>query len=182
MFNSRGFKDAAAKKGAELEASLLKASENGKWPIVCDTSPCLSQIKSSLSDPALRWAGGYWQLWGGVLTGPRACGWQSVPMCQLPTCCTLRASMPRSDSTPRELVRHLLLDKQLTGPVLPPYRRFSLYEPVEFVRHFLLDKLEFSKVRDSVAVHIPCSSKKMGIEESFMKVGAALCPAALCCA
>ncbi len=49
--------------------------------------------------------------------------------------------------------------------------RFSLYEPVEFIRHFLLDKLEFSRVRDSVAVHIPCSSKKMGIEESFMKVG-----------
>ena len=58
MFNSRGFKDAAAKKGAELEASLLKASENGKWPIVCDTSPCLSQIKAGLSDPALWWVGG----------------------------------------------------------------------------------------------------------------------------
>ncbi|KAI3429690.1 hypothetical protein D9Q98_005775 [Chlorella vulgaris] len=105
MFNSRGFKDAAAKKGAELEASLLKASEGGKWPIVCDTSPCLSQIKAGLSDPALR---------------------------------------------------------------------FSLYEPVEFIRHFLLDKLEFSRVRENVAVHIPCSSKKMGIEESFMKV-ASLC-------
>ena len=26
-------------------------------------------------------------------------------------------------------------------------------------------------MRDSIAVHIPCSSKKMGIEESFMKVG-----------
>ena len=109
MFNSRGFKDAAAKKGAELEAALLKASENGgrlagvgatwaagwraggrrrrrrqalalaspqasahaslpahppppthpslgagKWPIVCDTSPCLAQVKAGLSDPALR--------------------------------------------------------------------------------------------------------------------------------
>jgi D-lactate dehydrogenase len=105
MFNSRGFKDAAAKKGAELEAALLKASEGGKWPIVCDTSPCLAQIKSGLSDPALR---------------------------------------------------------------------FSLYEPVEFIRHFLLDKLEFQRVRDSIAVHIPCSSKKMGIEESFMKV-ASMC-------
>lgn len=105
MFNSRGFKDSAARKGAELEAAILKASEGGKYPVVCDTSPCLSQIKAGLSDPALR---------------------------------------------------------------------FSLYEPVEFIRHFLLDKLEFSKVRDSVAVHVPCSSKKMGIEESFMKV-ASLC-------
>lgn len=105
MFNSRGFKDAAATKGAELEAAILKASENGKYPVVCDTSPCLSQIKAGLSDPALR---------------------------------------------------------------------FSLYEPVEFIRHFLMDKLEFSKVRDNVAVHVPCSSKKMGIEESFMKV-ASMC-------
>lgn len=101
MFNSRGFKDAAVKKGSELEAALMKASEGGKYPIVMDTSPCLSQVKASLSDPALR---------------------------------------------------------------------FSLYEPVEFIRHFLMDKLEFNKVRDSVAVHVPCSSKKMGIEESFMKV------------
>jgi hypothetical protein len=60
MFNSRGFKEAAGKKGAELEAALLKASENGKWPIVCDTSPCLAQIKAGLSDPALRWARRCW--------------------------------------------------------------------------------------------------------------------------
>jgi D-lactate dehydrogenase len=56
MFNSRGFKDAAAAKGAELEAALLEASENGKIPIVCDTSPCLSQIKSQIAEPALRFA------------------------------------------------------------------------------------------------------------------------------
>lgn len=54
MFNSRGFKDAAAAKSAELEAALAKASEGGKLPIVCDTSPCLSQIKGSLTDPKLR--------------------------------------------------------------------------------------------------------------------------------
>jgi D-lactate dehydrogenase len=105
MFNSRGFKPAAEKKGAELEAALMKASENGKYPIVCDTSPCLSQIKAGLNAPDLK---------------------------------------------------------------------FSLYEPVEFIRHFLLDKLEFNKVRDSVAVHVPCSSKKMGIEDSFMQV-ASMC-------
>jgi len=105
MFNSRGFKDAAAKKGSELEKALLKASENGKYPVVCDTSPCLAQIKSGLSEPDLR---------------------------------------------------------------------FSLYEPVEFIRHFLLDKLEFTKIKDSVAIHVPCSSKKMGIEDSFMKV-ASMC-------
>ena len=56
MFNSRGFAPAASKKMADLEASLLKASDDGKIPIVCDTSPCLMQIKTSLSTPALRFA------------------------------------------------------------------------------------------------------------------------------
>lgn len=46
--------------------------------------------------------------------------------------------------------------------------RFALYEPVEFVHHFLANKLEFTKVRDSIAIHVPCSSKKMGIADSFM--------------
>jgi len=44
MFNSRGFKDAAASKGAALQKALLDASEDGKLPIVVDTSPCLSQV------------------------------------------------------------------------------------------------------------------------------------------
>ena len=54
MFNSRGFKGAAATKGQEFEDALLKASENGKLPIVMDTSPCLAHMKSSLSSPALK--------------------------------------------------------------------------------------------------------------------------------
>lgn len=70
----------------------------------------------------------------------------------------------------------------LPHPPPPTRGRFSLYEPVEFIRHFLLDKLEFSRVRDSVAVHIPCSSKKMGIEETFMKVGLPRLPRRACCA
>lgn len=56
MFNTRGLKEAANKKGSELEAALLEASEGGKIPIVCDTSPCLSQIKASISEPSLRFA------------------------------------------------------------------------------------------------------------------------------
>lgn len=56
MFNSRGFASAAAKKMTALEASLLEASDGGKVPIICDTSPCLAQIKTSLSTPALRFA------------------------------------------------------------------------------------------------------------------------------
>ncbi len=33
-----------------------------------------------------------------------------------------------------------------------------------------MDKLEWSKVRDNVAIHVPCSSKKMGIEAAFNAV------------
>lgn len=59
---------------------------------------------------------------------------------------------------------------QIKAGISEPGLRFALYEPVEFIRHFLVDKLEFNKVRDTVAVHVPCSSKKMGIEESTMKL------------
>jgi D-lactate dehydrogenase len=105
MFNSRGFKPTAARKTAELEAALLKASDGGKLPIVVDTSPCLAQLKGDLTAPELK---------------------------------------------------------------------FALYDPVEFIRRFLVDKLEFSQVRESVAVHVPCSSKKLGLEEAFVQV-ASLC-------
>lgn len=93
MFNSRGLKDVAGVKAAELEQAILKASENGKYPVVCDTSPCLSTMKQSFTSPELK---------------------------------------------------------------------FSLYEPLEFVDKFLLDKLEFEKTQKNIAIHIPCSSKKMG--------------------
>ena len=48
--------------------------------------------------------------------------------------------------------------------------RFNLYEPVEFISRHLLDKLEWTQVRDNVAIHVPCSSKKMGIEAAFNAV------------
>eukprot|EP00217_Crustomastix_stigmatica_P007397 CAMPEP_0183793250 /NCGR_PEP_ID=MMETSP0803_2-20130417/3086_1 /TAXON_ID=195967 /ORGANISM="Crustomastix stigmata, Strain CCMP3273" /LENGTH=1128 /DNA_ID=CAMNT_0026037623 /DNA_START=16 /DNA_END=3400 /DNA_ORIENTATION=- len=101
MFNSRGFKETAAVKRMDLEEELMKASNGGKYPIVCDTSPCLSTIKSELQNPELT---------------------------------------------------------------------FALYDPVDFVSNFLLDKLEFEQKKESVAVHVPCSSKKMGTEATFMRI------------
>jgi D-lactate dehydrogenase len=101
LFNSRGFKDTALTKAAQMEEALLEASENGKYPIVVDTSPCLAEIKGSLQNPALR---------------------------------------------------------------------FSLYEPAEFIANHLLDKLEFNKVKKHVAIHVPCSSKKLGVEQTFTKL------------
>ena len=101
LFNSRGFKDTAITKAAQMEEALLEASENGKYPIVVDTSPCLAEIKGSLQNPALR---------------------------------------------------------------------FSLYEPAEFIANHLLDKLEFNKVKKHIAIHVPCSSKKLGVEQTFTKL------------
>lgn len=101
LFNSRGFKSTALAKGTDMEHALLEASEGGKWPIVVDTSPCLAQIKESLSAPSLR---------------------------------------------------------------------FALYEPTEFIANHLVDKLEWKKVRDNIAIHVPCSSKKLGVEKTFQQI------------
>uniref|UniRef100_A0A7S0X8B5 D-lactate dehydrogenase (cytochrome) n=1 Tax=Mantoniella antarctica TaxID=81844 RepID=A0A7S0X8B5_9CHLO len=58
------------------------------------------------------------------------------------------------------------IKEQLQNPAL----RFALYEPTEFIANHLVDKLEWSQVRDHVAIHVPCSSKKMGVESTFAKI------------
>lgn len=70
----------------------MKASQGGKLPILCDTSPCLMRVKETFADA------------------------------------TLKANM---------------------------------FEPTEFVVKFLLDRLALDKKEESIAVHVPCSSKKM---------------------
>ncbi len=47
-FSSKGYVDAGLKKSNELEAALLKASENGKYPVLCDMSPCLYTMKENM--------------------------------------------------------------------------------------------------------------------------------------
>jgi len=44
-FESQGLPAAADLKSAELEAILREASENGRWPIVFDTSPCAYRMR-----------------------------------------------------------------------------------------------------------------------------------------
>ena len=56
IFSTKGFSEAADGQRAKLEASLVKASQGGRIPIVCDTSPCLAQLKSGLTDSQLRCA------------------------------------------------------------------------------------------------------------------------------
>jgi len=44
-FESKGLMEAADQKSLELEHTLREASEDGRWPIVFDTSPCAYRMK-----------------------------------------------------------------------------------------------------------------------------------------
>jgi len=51
--------------------------------------------------------------------------------------------------------------------------RLRLYEPVEFIHAHLMDKLRFERRPETVAIHVTCSSIKMGLESSFKAVAQA---------
>jgi Fe-S oxidoreductase len=48
-FSSKGFADANHAQSQALETSLLKASENGKYPVLYDMSPCFYHSKEEFS-------------------------------------------------------------------------------------------------------------------------------------
>ena len=57
IWESKGMLDIADRKSAELEAALWKASEKGKYPVLCAQSPCLHRMrkvmhKMKLYEPA----------------------------------------------------------------------------------------------------------------------------------
>lgn len=52
-FSSKGFRQQAKQKEEELNRALLKASDNGRLPILCDMSPCLLHMRETL-DKRLR--------------------------------------------------------------------------------------------------------------------------------
>jgi len=45
IWESKGMPDIADQKSAELEAALLDASKQGKYPVLCDQSPCLYRMR-----------------------------------------------------------------------------------------------------------------------------------------
>ena len=47
-FSSKGYIKAGEKKSAELESALMKASNNGEYPILCDMSPCLFTMRENM--------------------------------------------------------------------------------------------------------------------------------------
>ena len=48
IWESKGMPEIAEKKVRELETALLEASENGKYPVLCDQSPCLHRMRKCI--------------------------------------------------------------------------------------------------------------------------------------
>lgn len=49
IWESKGMPDVADRKSAELQKALLEASEGGKYPVLCDQSPCLHRMRRKIS-------------------------------------------------------------------------------------------------------------------------------------
>jgi D-lactate dehydrogenase len=47
-FSSKGYTEVGLKKSIELETALQRISENGKYPVLCDMSPCLFTMKENM--------------------------------------------------------------------------------------------------------------------------------------
>ncbi len=101
-FQSKGQFEAGDGKAAELAAALVTASDGGRLPIFCDTSPCLAQAQAYAQEH---------------------------------------------------------LEVVLT-----------LVEPVELVLDYLLPHLTIEPLADRVAVHITCSSVRMGLADRFIEL------------
>ena len=49
-FESKGFYKQADEKSDELSSALLRATNHGEIPVLCDTSPCLQRMRHTLSE------------------------------------------------------------------------------------------------------------------------------------
>ena len=48
IWESKGMMDIADRKSAELEEALWQASEQGRYPVLCDQSPCLHRMRQTI--------------------------------------------------------------------------------------------------------------------------------------
>ncbi|HDR04492.1 MAG TPA: FAD-binding oxidoreductase [Candidatus Marinimicrobia bacterium] len=49
-------------------------------------------------------------------------------------------------------------------------KRLKLYEPIEFTLSFLSPRLDFKPLPEKITIHNTCSSTKMGLNDSFLKL------------
>ena len=97
IWESKGMPEEAQRKAAELELALLKASDYGRWPVLCDQSPCLHRMRHTM-------------------------------------------------------------------------QRLHLYEPAEFIDKYVLSEVDIEPLDACVAVHITCSTRKMGLADTIVRV------------
>ncbi len=97
-FETKGLFAEADAKSREMEEALLKVSKGGKYPILCETSPCLARMIKVMDD------------------------------------------------------------------------RLKLYEPIEFANKYLLNRLTLKRIPGQIAIHPTCSTRLMGLDESFLKL------------
>ena len=50
IWESKGMPDIADRKANELETALLEASDGGKYPVLCDQSPCLHRMRKVMKN------------------------------------------------------------------------------------------------------------------------------------
>ncbi|WP_052384215.1 FAD-binding and (Fe-S)-binding domain-containing protein [Litchfieldella xinjiangensis] len=100
-FESKGLFDEADHKARELNRELLAASQNGRFPVLSDTSPCTMRMQESLDE------------------------------------------------------------------------RLTLFEPVSFAHDFLLPRLDITPLEERIAVHVSCSSTRMGLADKFVSLARA---------
>lgn len=101
IWESKGMMDIADRKSRELEDALWEASQHGRYPVLCDQSPCLHRMRETI-------------------------------------------------------------------------KKMHLYEPAEFICTFLLDRLDITPIDETVAVHITCSMRRMGLGDTIVRL-AKLC-------
>ena len=53
IWESKGMPDIADRKVEELEKALWEASEHGRWPVLCDQSPCLHRMRKKIKSMKL---------------------------------------------------------------------------------------------------------------------------------
>lgn len=95
IWESKGMPEIADQKTRQLEQALLEASENGRYPVLCDQSPCLHRMREHIDS-------------------------------------------------------------------------LHLYEPAEFIAKFLAPELSFHPVDTPIAVHVTCSTRRMGLADTII--------------
>jgi D-lactate dehydrogenase len=97
-YDSKGMSALADQKSQQLEAALWQATEQGKWPILMDTSPCAKQSIEKFTQP------------------------------------------------------------------------MEVLEPTGFVLKYLFEHLTIKPISEAVMLHVTCSSRRMGLENSMLEL------------